>query len=125
MRVKRHKHAVKKRKKLLKQVKGYLSGRSSRYKLAKEAFLRARTYSYRDRKKRKGDFRKIWILRINSALKKYNISYSLFINYLSKKKILLNRKMLAEIAVLHPVVFKKIVEKVQISNKNKSSDEAK
>jgi len=113
MRVKRGKVKKKKHKKVLKQAKGYRLTYSKLYRRAKEALLHAGQYSYNHRKKRGNEFRKLWIQRINGALKSYDLSYSKFINLLKKKKVALNRKMLAELAVNEPEVLKAIVEKVK------------
>jgi len=112
-RVKRGVTANKRRKKMLKQTKGYQGARSKKYKAAKEAYLKAQKYAFRDRKKKKSEFRKLWIMRMNAAVRKHNLSYSKFIHGLKKKKIDLDRKILAELAVNHPKTFKKIIETVK------------
>jgi large subunit ribosomal protein L20 len=105
---------VKKRhKKLLKQVKGFRGTRKHRVKLAREALFKAGTYAYRDRRVKKREFRRLWIVRINAALKEYGMKYSQFINGLKKAKIELDRKILADLAANEPEEFKKIVEKVK------------
>ncbi len=113
MRIKRGKVKNKKHKKVLKRAKGYRLSYSKLYKRAKEALMHAGAYSYAHRKKRGNDFRRLWIQRINAALDKYDIKYSRFINLLKKKKIEINRKMLSELAIHEPDIFKQIVEKVQ------------
>ncbi len=112
-RVKRGTIANKRRKKILKRTKGYTNGRSKRYRAAKEAYLHAQKYAFRDRKKKKAEFRQIWIIRLNAALKQYDFSYSRFIFALKKHKIELDRKILAELVVNNPETFKKIVETVK------------
>ena len=112
-RVKRGTIANKRRKKILKRTKGFTNGRSKRYRAAKEAYLHAQKYAFRDRKKKKADFRQVWIVRLNAALRKENTSYSKFIFALKKHKIELDRKILADLAVNHPETFKKIVEMVK------------
>ena len=112
-RVKRGVMAHKRRKKIIKQAKGFKWGRKSKYKLAKDALKHAWTYAYRDRKKRKGDFRRLWNIKINAAARENGITYSQFINKLKKAKIELNRKILAHLAEHKPEIFKKIVEKVK------------
>lgn len=112
-RVKRGVMVKKRHKKLLKQVKGFRGTRKHRVKLAKEALFKAGTYAYRDRRAKKREFRRLWILRINAALKEYGLRYSQFINGLKKAKIELDRKILADLAVNKPEEFKKIVEKVK------------
>ena len=113
VRVKRGKTAHQRRKRLLKRTKGFRWGRKSKYRLAKEALLHADTYAYRDRKTKKREFRKLWQIKINAFLKKQGLSYSKFINSLKKKKIELNRKVLAELAQNHPKILEKIVEKTK------------
>ena len=83
------------------------------YRTAKVAVMRSLAYSYRDRKKRKRDFRRLWIIRIGAALRREGISYSAFIGALTKAGIGLNRKILADLAVKEPVLFSKIVAKVK------------
>lgn len=111
-RVKKGKTAHKHRKHLLKHAKGFKYGRKSKYKLAKDALRHAWTYSYRDRKVKKRDFRQLWQLQINAACRELGINYSRFINGLKKKKIELDRKILAQLVQEHPDIFKKIVEEV-------------
>ena len=113
VRVKRGKTARKRRKYLLKHAKGYRWGRKSKYRLAKEALLHAWTYAYRDRKKKKGEFRKLWQTQINAAARELGLSYSKFIAGLKKAKIELDRKVLAQIAKEYPEIFKKIFEKAK------------
>lgn len=112
-RIKRGLAASKKHKKILKQVKGFRGSRKHRIKLAKEALLKSGLYAYRDRRAKKRDFRKLWIIRLNAALKKYNLRYSQFINALKKTKMGYNRKILADLALNHPDEFEKIVEKLK------------
>ncbi|MCD6516833.1 MAG: 50S ribosomal protein L20 [Candidatus Aminicenantes bacterium] len=109
-RVKRGTKRRKRRSKVLKEAKGYWGARSHNYKTAKEAVERAFKYSYRDRKNRKRDFRRLWIMRIKAAANHYDISYSQFIKGLKKKNIELNRKILADIAVNSPETFSQIVK---------------
>ena len=112
-RVKRGITASKRRKNLLKNTKGYLLGRSKKFREAKQAFLKAGSYAYRDIKAKKRTFRRLWITRINIACREREMTYRNFINLLNKKKIGLDRKTLAEIAVNHPTVFDKIVAEVK------------
>ena len=102
--------AKRKHKKILKTTKGHYGARSRLYKTAKQSNIKSLQYAFRDRKIRKRSFRSLWISRINSAAKILNISYSQLINSLLKKNILLNRKMLADIAVNDEKTFQKIVE---------------
>lgn len=113
VRVKRGKFAHKRRKHLLKYAKGFRWGRKSKYRLAKEALIHAWTHSYRDRKAKKREFRKLWQIQINAACRKYGLSYSRFIYALQQKKIELNRKILAQLAQKNPEIFEKIVEETK------------
>ncbi|MFH2105293.1 MAG: 50S ribosomal protein L20 [Parcubacteria group bacterium] len=112
-RIKRGVTASKKRKNTLKRTKGYLLGRSKKYKQAKEAFLKAGQYSYRDRKVKKRDFRRLWITRLNAAVREHDMSYSKFIAGLKKAKIEVDRKILSDIAVNNPKAFAQIVAQVK------------
>ena len=111
MRVKRSVSAKKKRRKVLKSTKGYLSLRHSCYRKAKEAFIKAGKYSYRDRKVKKRTRRALWQIKIGNAVRKEGISYSKFIHVLKEEKIGLDRKILAKLAVEEPEIFKSIVQK--------------
>ena len=113
MRIKRGVNAVKKRRKILKLAKGYFGGRSKRYRVAREAVMKAQLYAYVGRKAKKRDFRTLWIARINAAARMNGISYSQFMNGLKNKGIEINRKMLAEIAVSDPAAFKALVDQVK------------
>ena len=97
-------------KKVLKSAKGYFGSKHRLYKRAKEQLMTSRKYAYRDRKNRKRDFRKLWITRINAACRMNDISYSRFINGLTKAGVDINRKMLSEIAINDMDSFKKLVE---------------
>jgi large subunit ribosomal protein L20 len=103
------------RKKILKQAKGYWGRRSTNFKAAKDAVTKALNYAYRDRRDRKGDFRRLWIIRINAACRELGISYSRFIDGLDKCGITINRKALAYFATEDTAAFKAIVEKVKAS----------
>ena len=109
-RVKRSAISKTRKKKLFKQTKGYRSGRKNLIKLATETLNRALNYAYRDRRTRKRDFRKLWITRISAASKLNNVSYSQFMGLLKKKNIEIDRKILADIAVLDPKGFEEIVK---------------
>jgi len=108
-RVKRGVHAKKKRRKILKLAKGYFGARSRLYRTATEAVNRAMAFSYRDRKVKKREFRKLWIARINAATRMNGVSYSTFISGIKKAGIELDRKVLADIAVHDAQAFEKIV----------------
>ena len=103
----------KRHKKVLKQAKGYWGRRSRWFRRANETLMRALRYSYRDRKARKRDFRSLWIVRINAALKAHDLSYSKFIAGLKKAEIELDRKVLADLAVSDPQAFASVVAKAQ------------
>lgn len=103
----------KRRKKLLKQTKGYFGRRKNVYTVAKNAHEKALSYAYRDRRKKKGNFRALWIQRINAAVREHDMSYSEFMGKLNKAGIELNRKVLADLAMNHPQAFEEIVEKVK------------
>ncbi len=102
----------KRRKKWLKYAKGYWGGRKSLYKTARVAVMRAWLSAYRDRRLKKRSFRRLWILRLSAALQPLGISYNRFINSLKKANILLNRKVLSEMAIRDPEGFSALVKKV-------------
>ncbi len=103
----------KRRKKVLERAKGYRQARSKSYKRAREFSEKGLTYAYNDRKKKKRNFRRLWIKRISAACKMYGLSYSKFMNGIKKEGILLNRKSLAEIAFSNPEEFSLLVEKIK------------
>ncbi|MCF6276298.1 MAG: 50S ribosomal protein L20 [Candidatus Magasanikbacteria bacterium] len=109
-RVKRGTQHVKRRKSILKRVKGFKYGRKKLLKLAKTADTKAGAYAYRDRRNKKREMRRLWTIRINAALKEFDMSYSKFIGAMKTKNILIDRKVLSEIADKKPEVFKSIVE---------------
>ena len=101
------------RKKVLKQAKGFFGRRKNVWTVAKNAVDKAMLYSYRDRKTKKRNFRALWILRINAAARLHGMSYSQFMGKVKANDIELNRKVLADLAMNHPDAFKAIVEKVK------------
>ncbi len=103
-------NAHKKRRKVLKLAKGYFGAKSKQYRAATEQVARSLRYAYEGRKMRKRDFRRLWITRINAAARMNGVSYSVLMNGLKKNGIVINRKMLADIAVSDPAAFTKIVE---------------
>ncbi len=109
-RVKRGNVARKRRKKILKLAKGFRGSHSTLFRTANQQVMKALRSAYRDRKKKKRDFRRLWITRINAAVRLHGMSYSKFIGNLKKAEIEINRKMLAQIAVLDPAGFAKIAE---------------
>lgn len=109
-RVKRSVHAKKKRRKVLERASGYTGARSRRYRTAREQTLHSRQYAYRDRRARKGDFRRLWIMRINAAARINGTTYSRLIAGLKAADVDVDRKMLAEMAVNDPDAFAQLVE---------------
>ena len=109
-RVKRAVNAQKKRRTVLDQASGYRGQRSRLYRKAKEQVLHSNVYAYRDRKKRKGDFRKLWITRINAASRSHGLTYNRFIQGLKAAGVEVDRKMLAELAVNDQAAFAALVE---------------
>lgn len=101
------------RKKVLKQTKGNFLSRKNVWTVAKNTLDKGLTYAYRDRKKKKGEFRALWIQRINAGVRQYDMTYSVFMGKLKQKGITLNRKTLADLAMNNPDAFKAIVEKVK------------
>jgi large subunit ribosomal protein L20 len=112
-RVKRSVTSHKKRRATLQRTKGYRGQAHSSYKRAKEALLKADSYAYRDRRNRKRDFRRLWIVRINAAARQEGMSYSEFMHGLREAGIELDRKVLADIAVRDPQTFRRFAEKAR------------
>ena len=119
------------RRKVLKEAKGYFGSKHRLYKTAQEQLMHSGVYSFNDRKKNKGNFRKLWITRINAACRMNNISYSKFIDGLNKAGVEINRKMLSELAIQDMNEFNKLVEvakkalkngKVETETKTESND---
>ncbi|MFO7985221.1 MAG: 50S ribosomal protein L20 [Desulfatiglandaceae bacterium] len=113
-RVKRGYKARKRRNKVLKAAKGYRGGLSKQFRTAEIAVSRAGMYAYRDRRTRKRDFRKLWIVRINAAARENGLSYSRFIGGLNKVGIALDRKVLADMAVNDPAAFSRLAEMARV-----------
>lgn len=109
-RVKRGVAGRKRRRAVLKQAKGYYSSRGKHFRAAHEQVLHSGAYAYRDRRARKGDFRRLWIVRINAAARDNGLSYSRFISGLREAEVEVDRKMLAELAVNDPAAFKQLAE---------------
>lgn len=109
-RVKRAVGAHKKKRKIFKMAKGYMWGRSKRYKTAKDAVRHALAHAYKDRRRKKGDFRRVWTIQINAASRPAGVTYSRFIAGLTKNKIAIDRKILADLAQNEPAIFSKILE---------------
>ncbi len=114
-RVKRGVVARASHKKVLQQAKGFRGRRKSVFRIANEAVMRAGQYAYRDRRNKKRVFRSLWIARINAAVREHGMTYSVFMNGLKKAEIAVDRKVLADIAVLDKPAFSKFVEKARAS----------
>lgn len=112
-RVKKGVNALKTRRNILRRAKGFRFGRSKKERQAYEALMHAGAYAFAHRRDKKGDFRRLWNVRLSAALKGNGTSYSKFIGALKEKKIALNRKMLSEIAKENPEVFKRIVSQTR------------
>jgi large subunit ribosomal protein L20 len=108
-RVKRGNVARKRRKKILKLAKGFIGSHSKLFRNANQQVMKALRYAYADRRKKKRDFRRLWIARINAAVRMRGLSYSQFMGLLKHTSIQLNRKMLSQLAILEPAVFDQIV----------------
>ena len=109
-RVKRSVHAKKKRREVLRKAKGYYGSRSRRYRVAKEQLLHSGQYAYRDRRDRKGQFRRLWIARIGAGARQNGLSYSRFVQGLQKAGVEVDRKILADLAVHDPAAFGQLVQ---------------
>lgn len=112
-RVKRGTTAKRRHKKMIALAKGFRAGRSKIFTLAKNAVAKAGMHAYADRRKKKRDFRALWILRLTAAVKQRGMNYSTFLGGLRKKHIILNRKTMSEMAIHNPEVFDKVVEAVK------------
>jgi large subunit ribosomal protein L20 len=109
-RVKRGTISLKRRRNILKQVKGYRFGRSTKERQAREAIAHAGVHSFNHRRDKKGDFRRLWQIKINAAVRPFGFSYSKFIGALKKKGVGIDRKILADIAENNPEIFESIVK---------------
>ncbi len=105
--------AATRRKKILKAAKGYFGRRKNVHTVAKNAVEKGLQYAYRDRKNKKRTFRSLWIQRINAGVRQYGMSYSDFMGKVNTNKIHLNRKVLADLAMNHPLAFKAVIDKVK------------
>jgi large subunit ribosomal protein L20 len=114
-RVKRGNVARKRRKKILKLAKGFRGSHSKLFRTANQQVMKALRNAYRDRRKRKRDFRRLWITRINAAARQQGLSYSQLVDKLKKADIQLNRKMLAQLAILDPQTFARVVEVARVN----------
>jgi len=112
-RVKRGKISLKTRRNVLRRAKGFRFGRKSKERMAREALLHAGKHAFQHRRKKKGEFRKLWQIKINAATRQHGIPYSVFMNKLKKERIVLDRKILSQLAENQPEVFAKIIEKIK------------
>jgi large subunit ribosomal protein L20 len=112
-RVTRGNNRLQRRKKILGLAKGFWGGKRKNYRVAKEAVDKALQYAYRDRRDRKRDFRRLWNIRINAAVRPFDLSYSKFIHALDVAQVKLNRKTLANLAATEPETFRSLIEKVK------------
>ena len=114
VRIKTNVYSHKRKKRVLKEAKGQFGDRSKRYKEAIKSLIGSRQYAYFDRKKKKSDYRSVWIVRLNAACRESGITYSRCISGLKAANITLDRKVLADLAVTQPEVFAQIVEKAKV-----------
>ena len=119
-RVKKGVHALKRRRSVLKQTKGMRHGRKSKERQAKEALLHAGNYAFAHRKDKKSHNRKLWNIKINAGARELGMSYSVLMGKLSKKKIMLDRKILADLAENHPSTFAKVLESARPNDREDS-----
>ena len=112
-RVKRGVTARARHKKTLAKAKGYYGARSRVYRVAKQAVTKAAQYAYRDRRRKKRDFRSLWIVRINAAAREHGLSYSVFMNAMKKLEIQIDRKVLSDIAIHDPAAFASLAEQAK------------
>jgi large subunit ribosomal protein L20 len=113
VRIKSSVYAHKRKKRVLKEAKGQFGDRSKRYKEAIKSLIASRQYAYFDRKKKKSEYRSLWIIRLNAACRELGIAYSRFIKGLKNANIKLDRKVLADLAITEPEIFARIVEKAK------------
>lgn len=115
MRVKRGRATKKRHKKILAYAKGYVGSKSKLYRSSNQAVMKAWRYAYKHRRQKKGEFRSLWISRINAACRELGLTYSKFINALNKSNIKLNRKILADLAVSDKEAFKQLIGQVKVA----------
>ena len=113
MRIKRAVNAVKNRRKIMRQAKGYFGAKSKLYRIAREAVMKSGNYAFAGRRRKKRDFRQLWIARINAAARTNGMNYSTLMHGLKKNGIDLNRKVLADLAVSDPAAFTALCEKAK------------
>jgi len=120
VRIKSTVYAHKRKKAVLKEAKGQFGNRSKRYKEAIKSLIASRQYSFYDRKKKKGDFRSLWIVRLNAACRESGISYSRFVNGLKRANVSIDRKILSDLAITSPEAFGQIIETAKNAPVSKS-----
>jgi large subunit ribosomal protein L20 len=114
VRIKTNVYSHKRKKRVLKEAKGQFGDRSKRYKEAIKSLIGSRQYAYFDRKKKKSEYRSLWIVRLNAACRESGITYSRFISGLKAAQITLDRKVLADLAVTEPEIFAQLIEKAKV-----------
>src|SRR5665213_3420474 len=114
VRIKTNVYSHRRKKRVLKEAKGQFGDRSKRYKEAIKSLIGSRQYAYFDRKKKKGEYRSLWIVRLNAACRESGITYSRFVSGLKAANITLDRKVLADLAVTQPEIFAQIIEQAKI-----------
>jgi len=114
VRIKSNVYAHKRKKRVLKEAKGQFGNRSKRYKEAIKSLIASRQYAYFDRKKKKGEYRSLWIIRLNAACREAGMTYSRFISGLKAAQIILDRKVLADLAVREPAIFAQLIEQAKL-----------
>jgi large subunit ribosomal protein L20 len=114
VRIKSNVYSHKRKKRVLKEARGQFGDRSKRYKEAIKSLIGSRQYAYFDRKKKKGEYRSLWIVRLNAACREAGITYSRFISGLKAAQITLDRKVLADLAVTEPEIFAQLIEQAKI-----------
>ena len=114
VRIKTNVYSHRRKKRVMKEAKGQFGDRSKRYKEAIKSLIGSRQYAYFDRKKKKGEYRSVWIIRLNAACRESGITYSRFISGLKAANIVLDRKVLADLAVTQPEIFALIVEQAKV-----------
>ena len=114
VRIKTNVYSHKRKKRVLKEAKGQFGDRSKRYKEAIKSLIGSRQYAYFDRKKKKSEYRSVWIIRLNAACRESGITYSRFVSGLKAANITLDRKVLSDLAITQPEVFAQIVEKAKL-----------
>ena len=113
VRIKTNVYSHKRKKRVMKEAKGQFGDRSKRYKEAIKSLIGSRQYAYFDRKKKKGEYRSLWIVRLNAACRESGITYSRFVSGLKAANITLDRKVLADLCVTEPVIFAQLIEKAK------------